>query len=223
MNLYPLIAFPCVSRFPVFAFRQPFSTRLSRYHRGTIKRRFAISIFHASPKLTRTSFGWRNSRATHPNNVEEEVAGTGTASARTAETEEESLVSVLVFVRLDLVQRCQLLGRVVARLLIRELHSHLVVLRLRSDLVHSILRFWVHVLQTGVFSERWDQARDRKRGGERERERTNDNRDDNEVNNNHGKKTYVTACDIMIYQGKLINRVIAIFYYARCTQTLESA
>jgi len=209
MNLYLLIAFLCVSRFLIFPFRQPSPfSRLSRHDWET-----TFSIFHASPKLTRTSSGWRNSRATHPNNVEEEVAGTGTASARTAETEEESLVSVLVLVRLDLVQRCQLLGRVVARLLIRELHSHLAVLRLRRpDLVHSILRFWVHILQIDVSLS--DQARDREKKRERKRERereseicvemaqklfiihisifsTNDNRDDNEVNNNHGKKTYL--------------------------------
>lgn len=83
--------------------------------------------------------------ATHPDYVEEEVARPG-ASGTAAQTKEESLVPVLVLLRLVLIQWRQLLRRTVARHFVRELHSHLAVLRLRSDLVHSILRFRVRVL-----------------------------------------------------------------------------
>lgn len=89
--------------------------------------------------------------ATHPDKVEEEVARSS-ASATAAETEEESLVSVLILVRFNLVQWRQLLRRIVVRHLVRKLHSHFVVLRFRADLVHSILRLRIHVLQEDILS-----------------------------------------------------------------------
>lgn len=102
-----------------------------------------ISIFHAAlPKISIS----RIDTATHPDNVEEEVARSGVTAGTTAKTKEESLVSVFVLVRLGLIQWRQLLRRIITRHFVSELHSHFVVLRLRTDLVHSILRFRVHVL-----------------------------------------------------------------------------
>lgn len=98
---------------------------------------------------------------THPDDVEEEVAGAapaastsggraGASGAAKAEVK-EPLVAVLVVADLDVLEGCQFgLHRLVGRgprLIVRELDSDLVVLRLGRFLDQSLLGLGIDVLQ----------------------------------------------------------------------------